>query len=90
MKEKIKREDLENKFIDIHTHATGINYTNYYLEAFPYCCNICDLVTNMKSNNVDYSVTFPIPTNIDNISTNTPKFKIIKITHVWIKIWIQS
>jgi len=71
MKEKIKREDLANKFIDIHTHATGINYTNYYLEAFPYCCNICDLVTNMKLNNVDYSVTFPIPTNIN--TKNSPE-----------------
>lgn len=68
-KEKISRETLKDKTIDIHTHAAGINFTNYFLEAFPYCNNVCDLVTNMQKNGVDYSVTFPVPTNINTFTS---------------------
>lgn len=67
---RIDRESLKDKCIDIHTHAAGINFTNYYLGAFPYCNNISDLVKNMQINGIDYSVTFPVPTNID--TDNSP------------------
>lgn len=55
---------LKNKIIDVHTHCGGISFTHYFLEAFPYCCTIRELVLNMEKSKVDYSVVFPIPTNI--------------------------
>lgn len=70
MKKKIEKKELLGKTIDIHTHAGGINFTNYYLSAFPYCSNISDLILNMNVNNIDYSVTFPVPTNIN--TKNSP------------------
>lgn len=61
---KITRDFLNGKVIDVHTHCGGINFTHYFLEAFPYCCTIRELILNMDNAKVDFSVTFPIPTNI--------------------------
>lgn len=61
---KISRDSLSDKVIDVHTHCGGINFTHYFLEAFPYCCTIRELILNMDNAKVDFSVTFPIPTNI--------------------------
>lgn len=69
MKARITKEMLKGKCIDVHTHAGGINFTNYYLKAFPYCNNINDLIFKMKKNGIDYSVCFPIPTNIDTYNS---------------------
>lgn len=84
-KSKISREILSDKCIDIHTHAVGINFTNYYLGAFPYCNNISDLVTNMQKNNIDYSVTFPVPTNIDTHSSPNIDKDIRKVIELYEK-----
>ena len=67
---KISREEIGNSLIDSHTHACGINYTNYYLEAFPYCCNVTELISNMEKNNIGYAVTFPVVSNIN--TANSP------------------
>ncbi len=67
---KISREEIGNSLIDSHTHACGINYTNYYLEAFPYCCNVTELILNMEKNNIGYAVTFPVVSNIN--TANSP------------------
>lgn len=67
---KISRENIGTSLIDSHTHACGINYTNYYLEAFPYCCNITELISNMEKNDIGYAVTFPVVSNIN--TSNSP------------------
>lgn len=66
---KLNRYDLNNCVIDVHTHCGGIHFTHYFHEIFPYCCNVQELVLNMDRVGIDYSVTFPIPTNIctDNL-----------------------
>lgn len=74
---KVTREELACKIIDAHTHSGGISFTHYFLEAFPYCCSIRELILNMNNAMVDYSITFPIPTNICTAISPT----VDKITH---------
>lgn len=74
---KITLNTLNNKIIDAHTHCGGIHFTHYFSEVFPYCCTIRELVLNMNNAKVDYSVTFPIPTNL---GTETVP-EVDKLTH---------
>lgn len=85
MKSRITRDTLSDKCIDIHTHASGINFTNYYLGAFPYCNNISDLVSKMQQNGIDYSVTFPVPTNVDTYNSPNIDKDIRKVLELYEK-----
>lgn len=61
---KKNRGQIGSKLIDVHTHCGGIDFTHYFMEIFPYCCTIKELLMNMDKAKIDYSVTFPVPTNV--------------------------
>lgn len=58
------RSQIGSQLIDVHTHCCGIDFTHYFMELFPYCCTVKELVMYMDKGNIDYSVTFPVPTNV--------------------------
>lgn len=52
---------LENTFIDAHTHIGGVSYTNMLLGGYPYSQSVDELLKEMNTNGISHAITTPFP-----------------------------
>ncbi|MDR3057248.1 MAG: hypothetical protein LBU84_03800, partial [Prevotella sp.] len=61
---KFNKYTIRDNIIDCHTHSGGVYFYNYFNGLYPYFLDIKTLSDIIKSNGIDYAITFPVPTTV--------------------------